>query len=989
MDARFERVRLLGKGSFGSAVLVNSREDGRQYVVKEVDLRRMPREEREAAHQEAKLLMSLDHPNIVRCHETFISDEGKLCIVMDYCSEGDLAAILAKRRGHPLPEDSLLDLFVQMCLGLKHVHDQRVLHRDIKAQNVFLTSSGIVKLGDFGVSKVLGGTLALAMTAVGTPYYVSPEICLGRNYGFKTDVWSLGCVLYELAAGRPPFEAHTLRSLISKIVKGSYPALPASYSPEFRALVDSLLTLDADSRPSVNEILAMTVVTNRIASFLESTLQERQRSLALLRGQGQAAGAAGALEARSRGPSSGGGSAPKSPGGRLGGRPARLSHGGGHPAKPPLPAHRASGGGAPSAPRGASQAGEGGGSCGGSGGGGSSLAAGPVAEADRGAQPSGDDMLREAEKRQQRAQAVLAQREAAAAAAAAEVERLTILEEVERAAALEADAAVAAAAAAAAASAAGQGPNPLYSQPVFWQPPAQRAPRRSEPGAGCDGGAQHAQREPGVIEVFERQHAKLWRLQMEKQRAQEEWLAQKRQELEARQQLEKEARALREQQREQRRARERAEREAAEAAARALREAQAAERRARVEEAARRRQAASEFRAREREELCAARQRRQLDFQVPRATGRHRADGDAEFDCAGDAGGTASSDVFGFEGGRRRPRWAETRALGTSCALALGRGRGGRAGGGGGGGGGGGAGSSDALEPRAATQHSELLALLQEQEAEWERAQRAQHGAASTARGGQLGASTWVLQVGRASGDGGGGGGGRSDGGGRSGGGGGHSGGGGRSGGGGGPSPAELLRRRAEEEGARRAAELREVQARAWADMRAAAESNRAAAAAARRGGAAATEGARGEGAAAAAAGGGEKCGAAAAPGAAPAAGAEAGRTASGGGGGGGSCTIRCPLEGAELSLLALGPDAPLSQRAEALRGRLEEELGAGLFARLHSRLEGLAASGPDEEAEVTAELLGALVPDRGPGYLELIHRLLALEGGVRAGGSG
>lgn len=130
---------------------------------------------RAASHTAVRvqLLKALKHPNIVSYRESFLSG-GSLCIIMDYCSQGDLNTILEKRRGAPLPEDTLLDWFVQLCLALKHVHDRKILHRDIKLQNIFVAHNGLLKLGDFGVSKVLNSTQALAATRVGTPYYLSP-----------------------------------------------------------------------------------------------------------------------------------------------------------------------------------------------------------------------------------------------------------------------------------------------------------------------------------------------------------------------------------------------------------------------------------------------------------------------------------------------------------------------------------------------------------------------------------------------------------------------------------------------------------------------------------------------------------------------------------------------------------------------------------------------------------------------------------------------
>ncbi|KAJ9525273.1 hypothetical protein QJQ45_020808 [Haematococcus lacustris] len=268
---KYIRGKVLGKGSFGSAVLVESKVDGKKYVIKEIDISRMPKAERESAEQEAKLLMALNHPNIVRCTECF-THQSKLCIVMDWCSEGDLYSICQKRRGAPLPEDTLQDWLVQISLGLKHVHDRKILHRDIKSQNIFCSAGGLLKLGDFGVSKVLSSTWQLAATAVGTPYYLSPEICQNRKYNQKSDIWSLGCVMYELSVGRHAFEAPNMRALIQKIIKGQYTPIPATRSKELRDLIDRMLTVNWEKRPSVNDILAAPLMKARISKFLSATL---------------------------------------------------------------------------------------------------------------------------------------------------------------------------------------------------------------------------------------------------------------------------------------------------------------------------------------------------------------------------------------------------------------------------------------------------------------------------------------------------------------------------------------------------------------------------------------------------------------------------------------------------------------------------------------------------------------------------------------------
>lgn len=143
----------------------------------------------------------------------------------------------------------------------------------------------MIKLGDFGIAKVLSSTFQNARTLVGTPYYLSPEIIESKPYSYKSDIWSLGVVLYELCALRPPFLADTLHFLAMKIVKGNYPPIPQCYSKDLRNLVDLLLRVDATKRPSINQILALPLIQNRIQSFLSQSQRFKEFSHTVLHKQ--------------------------------------------------------------------------------------------------------------------------------------------------------------------------------------------------------------------------------------------------------------------------------------------------------------------------------------------------------------------------------------------------------------------------------------------------------------------------------------------------------------------------------------------------------------------------------------------------------------------------------------------------------------------------------------------------------------------------------
>ncbi|XP_043388439.1 serine/threonine-protein kinase Nek3 isoform X3 [Chelonia mydas] len=201
----YTMLKVLGEGSFGRVLLVFHKSSDQKYAMKEIRLPKSPSDVQNS-RKEAILLSKMKHPHIVAYKESFEAD-GHLYIVMEYCDDGDLMQKIKYQRGKLFPEDTILHWFVQMCLGVKHIHDRRVLHRDIKSKNIFLTQNGKVKLGDFGSARLLTNPMAYACTYVGTPYYVPPEIWENMPYNNKSDMWSLGCILYELCALKHPMTA--------------------------------------------------------------------------------------------------------------------------------------------------------------------------------------------------------------------------------------------------------------------------------------------------------------------------------------------------------------------------------------------------------------------------------------------------------------------------------------------------------------------------------------------------------------------------------------------------------------------------------------------------------------------------------------------------------------------------------------------------------------------------------------------------------------
>ena len=195
------------------------------------------------------------HPNIIGYYGSFIED-GVLNVVMEYADNGSLFQLIQKCR-QPFSEEQVLSFFVQLLLALEHLHNKKILHRDLKTKNVFVTKKGQIKLGDFGLSKVLGSQTSFAHSAVGTPYYLSPELCEGNPYNQKSDIWAVGCIMYELTTFKHAFDATNLPALVMSIVQGKYNPISQQYSEGLRNAIETCLRKNPSRRPSIESLLQM------------------------------------------------------------------------------------------------------------------------------------------------------------------------------------------------------------------------------------------------------------------------------------------------------------------------------------------------------------------------------------------------------------------------------------------------------------------------------------------------------------------------------------------------------------------------------------------------------------------------------------------------------------------------------------------------------------------------------------------------------------
>ncbi len=225
-------------------------------MLKQISLFNMNKEQIEEVKNEAKILSSLNSKFVVKYLESFVLNNN-LNIVMEYCDGGDLSIYLKEylKVGKFLPEEKIWKIFIQICLGINYIHSKKILHRDLKTMNIFLMKDERVRIGDLGVAKVLNQN-SFANTFVGTPYYLSPEICEEKPYNEKSDIWALGCILYEMATFRHPFNASNQGALIIKILTGNYEQISnKDYSNDLKRIVNSLLEKIYLKRPSIKDIL--------------------------------------------------------------------------------------------------------------------------------------------------------------------------------------------------------------------------------------------------------------------------------------------------------------------------------------------------------------------------------------------------------------------------------------------------------------------------------------------------------------------------------------------------------------------------------------------------------------------------------------------------------------------------------------------------------------------------------------------------------------
>ncbi|TFK03568.1 ubiquitin-conjugating enzyme E2 R2 [Platysternon megacephalum] len=265
---KYHVLEMIGEGSFGRVY-----KGRRKYSAQVVALKFIPkvgRSEKELKNlqREIEIMRGLHHPNIVQMLDSFETDK-EVVVVTDY-AEGELFQILEDDGN--LPEDQVQDIASQLVSALYYLHSHRILHRDMKPQNILLGKGGIVKLCDFGFARAMSINTMVLTSIKGTPLYMSPELVQEKPYDHTADLWSVGCILYELFVGTPPFYTHSIFQLVSLIIKDPI-KWPKTMSPSFKSFLQGLLMKDPRQRLSWPELLCHPFIAGRV-TMIDDTEQQ-------------------------------------------------------------------------------------------------------------------------------------------------------------------------------------------------------------------------------------------------------------------------------------------------------------------------------------------------------------------------------------------------------------------------------------------------------------------------------------------------------------------------------------------------------------------------------------------------------------------------------------------------------------------------------------------------------------------------------------------
>ena len=283
----YQKIKSLGKGSYGQVFLVKSLQTQKEYALKETIITKKKEVFLYFTMNEINILSKLNNPFIISLKCAFKTqldnDIEKLGIIMEYVDNGDLNKLLIDYKYDEIyfEEKRILNWLFQVCLALIYLQKNDVIHRDIKPSNIFLMADDTIKLGDFGISKKVSLSSDITFF-IGTPRYTSPEIINKKDFSFKTDIWSLGVTFLELISLRAPFLGYETEEIYENILKrninsnilnkeknGFNNYITKRYSKNLLDLVKEMISMNPDDRPNAKDILNRDIIKERMESYLK------------------------------------------------------------------------------------------------------------------------------------------------------------------------------------------------------------------------------------------------------------------------------------------------------------------------------------------------------------------------------------------------------------------------------------------------------------------------------------------------------------------------------------------------------------------------------------------------------------------------------------------------------------------------------------------------------------------------------------------------
>ena len=283
----FRIIKELGKGSYGTVFTVMSLIDEKIYVMKRMELNHLKEKQQRECYREVGILKKVNHPNIIKYYSSFL-EKSNLYIIMEYAENGDLYSLIKHYKNHNkhFEEINIWRIAYEILNGLHYLHSNKIIHRDIKCLNLFLTKDKHVKIGDLGVSTIVSSLNAMHLTRVGTPLYLSPELIKQIPYDYKVDIWSFGCSLYHLCNLDPPFTGDNLIVLGNKIVKEKPKSIPSIYSEDLAKFIEKMLCKRASDRPDSLTALGMIPadVKEKILNVIKNNIGIKTRPFSAIGG---------------------------------------------------------------------------------------------------------------------------------------------------------------------------------------------------------------------------------------------------------------------------------------------------------------------------------------------------------------------------------------------------------------------------------------------------------------------------------------------------------------------------------------------------------------------------------------------------------------------------------------------------------------------------------------------------------------------------------